>query len=478
MSHFINCRSASICLILASALSNPMRLLAHNPSDKSFSIDNDTYYLHQISYHDFRNNNPETYDWNQTILADKKYIYIADHEKNSKTLLTIKRFSALDGSPAEDLIIDETEMDNFGLLELAEEQLNFYLVDSKNEDYFVLMPNPPYEGISKTNPQFSFYLIDKSGHIETEYFINKVIINTPSFIKDLSFFGIPDFKGDLLNGDFDLFLPILDNTGLFCIVKFVFENKRLKSNSTIFYSDNTLSRPSVKIIDDDFLLIDDDRMKPSIYSYNFNNNYCYDSLDQNHTNAHGVNCFYFDGYRMICTGDIQSGNNVDMTQFNIGLWDDNKNVSTQISSQSEPTANFSNYKNLISLQFGESTRKHILPSGYTYRQFMAVSDYGNTVKHLHFYVPGEFLATYQINKHDIPTGIDNIATETGQQYVNLSVKDKQLSFDRPIGNISVFNYMGVPIFYSAAPITTVDMSKYTHGIYIIKTPEKSIKISL
>lgn len=478
MVHSLKFRITSLGIILVSLLINPATFSAQNPVENSFTIDNDTYFLHPIASLDLRDTDPDKYDWNQTIISDRKYIYLADHTESSYDQLVIKRFNALDGTPEENLIIEGNEMERFGLTDLEEEQLFFYLVDSKSDDYFVLFPNPPYDGISKTSPYFSFYLIDKTGgHIEREFYVNN-IKNITSFTNSLSFFGIPDFKGDMSTGNFDMFLPMLDELGHLWIGQFVFENNRLKSNSTVFQSNDFFSRPSVKIIDDNFMIIDDDRIYPSLYSYSSNNNYCYGTLDQHHINAHGFGCFNFDGHRLIYSGDIQTDGDIEKTYFNIGLWDTPTVSTASTVLQSSSTLSFSDYKYLCSIQFGESTHKVTLPSYYTYRQQMAVSDYGDSVKHLHFYVPGEFLATYQLNKQDIPTGISGLVTDCGKLDINISISGKRLMFDQSVGDIYVFNSMGTMIYNSVPQVNTIDLSEFSHGLYIIKTDKKSFKISI
>jgi len=499
MSHLLNRRSASICLLLASVLSNPMRFSAQNPSDNSFSIDNNTYYLHQISYYDLRNIQKDLSIglWNQTIISNRDYIYLADHSTNpikdnaENYDLEIKRYSAIDGTEVDPIYIKWEDIYKYEIdLTTTHEQRCFYLVGCNDYNHFIIALNTPDDGINPSDFNYEFFLLDSDGHIKEKICANKLPWN--ELVND---FGIPEIIGNPLDGDFLLFLPIVDEIGQMAIVKYRFENTskghEMKSCSIVYSHvresgsgmNTSYTKPTVHIIDNNFMLIDDIDINPSIICYSLSDNKIYDSLENINIKGHGCNVLDFDDHRLLYTGDLfypEDDTTKCITQFNIGLWDISSapsNITNR--SLSDNSVDFNNYLPLASLRFGQSSiASSSRPLSYAYRQFMAVSDYGNNVKHLHFYVPGEFLATYQLNKHDIPTGIDQIATEAGKQYINLSVKDKQLSFDRPIGNISVFNYMGAQIFNSAVPVTTVDLSRYAHGIYIITTPEKSFKISL
>lgn len=120
-------------LLLASTCFPPTAL--SQTETASFVIDNNTYYLHKIAYHDLSSDNLEAGLWNQTIIADKQYIYLANHTDHTKTHLIIKRFNAISGDYVDDIAIDKEEMDEYYSNGFTDDELCFYLVDCNDEDH-------------------------------------------------------------------------------------------------------------------------------------------------------------------------------------------------------------------------------------------------------------------------------------------------------------------------------------------------------
>lgn len=459
-------------LLLLATVCGSVTALSQTEST-SFVIGNDTYYLHKIAYHDLSSDNPEIGVWNQNIVADKQYVYLADHSDNSNTHLTIKRFNALTGTDADNIVISEQDIKEYWIDELTDEERCFYLVDCHDDEHFILFINPPFEGY-KYPFEFYFYLIDKNGSIECE-FLAKGVPNDSTFPnKEISEFGIPEIIGNPTTGNFEILLPLVDDLAHMTIAHYYFENKRQKSYTAEFYDYiNNYTKPSVYIIDDSFMLIDDISIYPSLYAYTFSPNRCFGELTDNHINAHGCDWFDFDGHRLLYSGDIEYSENDPKnatTQFNIGLWDKTMSRASTIS--------FDNYAPLTTLNFGKSSINLNEQFPYTYRQFMAVSDYGNTTKHLHFYVPGEFLATYQLNKYERPTDVENIINIADNHTVSYRISDKNIIFDCPVADVSAFNMTGHQIFHSTTPVKSINFANFVKGTYIIATPYKSFKILL
>lgn len=447
----------------------------------TFVIDNKTYYLHPLAYYDLSTFDPADAMWNQNIVADNQYIYLADHTDNSADHLTIKRYNAIDGTPADNLVINEQELIKYDIdLDTDEYERCFSLVKSNDEDYLVLFLNISPEKNLKSNSNIKFYLIDKSGHIERE-FIGKTSNIDSSFMRnEIADFGIPEFIGNVAHGDFDMLLPMINGIGYMTTIKFSFKSFTHSGASVVLYDysqKKRFTKPSVHVIDGSYMIIDDIGISPTIYSYTNFPNQSFGELD-NHINAHGCDWFDFDGHRLLYSGDIKYDENDTqngITQFNIGLWDTD-NIGS-ISSSDNTAISFDNYTPLATLGFGQSTinTKELYP--YAYRQFMAVSDYGNATKHLHFYVPGEFLSTYQLNKYEIPTDVENICIYENQP-VGYLISDKNLIFDLPISEVYVFNMTGTQIFHSETPVKSINLANFVKGTYIVATPHKSFKIIL
>lgn len=465
--------------LLLSAIAFPAVTHAQLSEPTSFTIGKDTYFLHRIAQHDLSANIPDYNTmWNESIIADNKYIYIADHTKNSASQLVIKRYNALDGSPSEDLIISEEEMYKFDIDLMTDNERCFSLVDLPGNDYFILFLGPNENGI-ESGSEFYFYLIDKNGYIERKFIARTNRLDTNFMRYGIADFGIPEFIGDPIQGNFEMLLPIYGQSGDVIIADYKYTNFEQTGSLTVF-SDfnrkNRFTKPSVCIIDDSYMIVDDVDIKPSIYSYTSNQNQCFGQLDDNNVRGHGCRWFDLDGHRLLYSGDIyysDNDNSNGITQFNIGLWD-----LTDADARSNSPINFDNYETLANLQFGQSSfnSKEMWP--YTYRQFMAVSDYGNSTKHLHFYVPGEFLATYQLNRHDTPTSVETIDNLTDRHDISISVCDKKIIFDRPIDNVRVFNMTGTLIFHSVEMVTSINLSNLVKGVYIIATSHNSYKIIL
>lgn len=464
--------------LLFSAIAIPSVTQAQSSAPISFSIGKNTYFLHQIAQHDLSANIPDYNTmWNESIIADNQYIYIADHTKNSDSQLVIKRYNALDCSPAEDLVITEEEMYKFDIDIMTDKERCFSLVDLPGNDYFILFLGPNENGI-ESGSEFYFYLIDKNGYIERKFIARTNRLDTTFIRNGIADFGIPEFIGNPIQGNFEMLLPIYGQYGDVIIADYKYTNFEQIGSLTVF-SDfnrkNRFTKPSVCVIDDSYMIVDDIDIKPSIYSYTSNQNQCFGQLDDNNIRGHGCRWFYFDGHRLLYSGDIYTDNDTPngITRFNIGLWD-----LASADARSNSTINFDNYENLATLQFGQSSfnSKEMWP--YTYRQFMAVSDYGDATKHLHFYVPGEFLATYQLNRYDMPTSVETIDNLTNKNDIGISFSDKNIIFDRPIDNVSVFNMTGTLIFHSVETVTSINLANFVKGVYIIATPYNSYKIIL
>lgn len=474
----------SITLTLFAAVNFPA--VVHSQTDaQSFNIDGYTYYLHHIAFHDLSAFDPKDAIWNQNIVADQKYVYLADHTDNSSTHLTIKRYNALDGTRAEDIVISREDLEYNYIDELTDDERCFYLVNCNDDNHFILFLNTPPEGIPRASFETYFYLIDKNGHITRE-FCAKSIPSDNTFAKyGVADFGIPDFIGNPAEGNFQMLLPMVDATGNFMIVKYTYNNYKQASYRASYYNYDTAMRftkPSVQIVDDSYMIVDDIDIHPSLYSHDTNINQCYGELSDNHIAAHGFRYFDFDNHRLIASGDIRypdNDTNDGVTYFNIGLWDPDIDNRADISG-ANPGISFDGYIPLASLGFGKSSIATNTAGlfSYAYRQFIAVSDYGNSTKHLHFYVPGEFLATYQLNKNDRPTEVERIIEIGENSTPEIHITDKNIVFNQPISNVSVFNVSGNKVYQAVGLAKTIDMSGFAKGAYIIATPQKSFKIIL
>lgn len=452
-------------------------------SATSFVIDNNKYYLHQISHHDLSGSDLEIGSWNQNIVADNQYIYIADHTDNASDHLTIKRYNAINGLPADNLVISEKELIKYDIdLETDEYERCFSLVNCNNDSYFILLINVSPDKNLTTGSKIKFYLVDKEGTLERQFICTTSNIDYSFMKTDISDFGIPVFVGDVSEGNFEMLLPMVNGINYMTVINFSFKDFKQIGCYSVFsdYSQTKrYTKPTIQIVDGSFFIIDDIGILPTLYSYKFSPNQIYGQLNDNHINAHGCNSFDFDNHRLLYSGDIhydsddaQNG----ITRFNIGLWD--KIEESVVASRANPTASFDNYTHLASIDFGPSTinTKELYP--YTYRQFMAVSDYGNSTKHLHFYVPGEFLATYQLNKYDIPTGVNDIIGTNEAPDINYHITDNNITFDCPVTDIYIFNITGRQIFHSEIPVKSINLANFVKGTYIVATPQKSFKIIL
>lgn len=463
-------------LLLLAAVCGSVTALSQTEST-SFVIDNNTYYLHKIAYHDLSSDNIEAGLWNQTIIADKQYIYLANHTDHTKTHLIINRFNAISGDYVDDIAIDKEEMDVYYSNGFTDDELCFYLVDCNDEDHFILFLNTSPDGI-ESNSKFYFYLVDKNGHIIREYMATTDSDRLNSSFFPIADFGIPHIVGNPVLGNFEIFIPAVNGSGYSQIFQYTYTNHMQSGVTSVYSRPNGIgwtTKPSVHIIDENFMIVDDLCMTPSIYSFKFDFNQCYGTINDINELGHGCNWFNYDGHRLLYVGDIyypENDKKNGTTEFKIGLWDKDSGIS-----RANPSVNFDNYSHLATLSFGKSTIKSSGIS-YTYRQFMATSDFGNNVMHLHFYVPGEFLATYQLNKYERPTDVENITNIADNHTVSYRISDKNMIFDCPVADVSVFNMTGHQIFHSTTPVKSINFANFVKGTYIIATPYKSFKILL
>lgn len=453
---------------------------AEGPDMISIPVDNQYYYLHKVNYHDMRSEelSPAKHWYSQTMVADDNYIYIADHVDNTDRQLVIKRYNAADCTPAPDLRVNENDLYDYYFDLLSDEERCFYLVDCNENDYLILFLNAPADGIENNdNFKLYFYLIDKDGNIVREYFIDKLPGNDfPK--KCISDFGIPDIVGTPVDGNFEMFLPMDDYYGNLLVARYVFVDSHLDSYSTAFYDDSVpYCKTSINIVDNRCFILDDYRISPTLYSYQYINQ-SYGALD-NHVKAQGCYSFEYDGLRMLCTGDIYQpeGNLTNaVTQLNLSLWDDNYSMRSRAnSSGASAGASFDGIKQLASLQFGKSTVSAQQPLPYAYYQHIAMTDYSESLKHLHFYVPGEFLATYQLSKSGNVTDIANIDCVDNKMPACI-IRDGRLEFDFPVEHLHICNIAGATVYSSTAPVKSVDISNFSKGIYIINASGFTSKI--
>lgn len=472
-------------LLLLAAVCGSVTALSQTEST-SFVIGNDTYYLHKIAYHPLSSDKPNVGKWNQNMVADRQYIYIADHVNisNSANQLNIKRYIAYNGERVDDLIIDYQELYNKEIDLMTDDQRCFYLVPANDNEHLILFPNITESTGIKPDENFSFFLIDKTGHIIRDFTASPKTFAYSFFDSNnpIGDFGIPEIIGNPVSGDFDIFIPMTNWNGESMIAKYSYLNSVQSTSYSVYNCPNgtsTNTKPTVHIIDDNYMIVDDIDMVPSLYSYNGNYNNCYGTLDCINKLGHGCNYFNYSGHRLLYIGDIEYSDNNNTngtTQFKIGLWEDYSEL-TQNISRANPTISFDNFTPLTTLSFGESTAKKAV-APYTYRQFMATSDFGDNVMHLHFYVPGEFLATYQLNKYERPTDVENITNIADNHTVSYRISDKNMIFDCPVADVSVFNMTGHQIFHSTTPVKSINFANFVKGTYIIATPYNSFKIFL
>lgn len=463
-----------ICCFVAMFISS--LVVAQSLSNTTFNLGDETYYIHKLNYIDLSDSNVDLADgfYNQNMIADNKYIYVADHtDKYTETNhLKIKLYDALTGYKADnDLIISHDEIyDNLIDYYYDDEQRCFYLVECNDDEHLIMFLNTSYSGENEGIPagsEFYFYLIKKDGTIEREF---EAKTNNLNFtIMD---FGVPKVIGNPVEGNFNIIIPMVSDLGKFSIIKYTFVNYKHTSISTIIYMVSATvtgyTKPSIDVVDDTFLVVDDRNMSPSLYSYKSTTGTSYGELSSV-DNAAGNGCFSFDlnGHRILCTGDIYN----DSTQIDLGLWDYN-------ATEDVATASFDGYSNLTSIKFGPTTYQSKRIDAYAYRQFIAVSDYNETTKHLHIYVPGEFLATYQINRNETVTNVGQITQIPENSPIQYHISDNQLIFEEPVGNIIVYNLMGNKIFQSIAPVKSINLTNFVSGAYIISMPQQSLKILL
>ena len=483
--------STLINLLLTSAICLPVAALAQTES-ASFNIGTKKYYLHKIAYTPHKSDfDISKGEYNQTMVADNDYIYVADHEDiaYSRDHLTIKRYSVLTGARADDLVIGSDQPDYYYIAELTNTERCFYLLPSNNDDYLILFmyaPWPAYGASGNTKDGTWFYIIDKTGKIVKDFHVPVTSFSSTFYTSSntLDDFGVPEVIGDAASGNFDIFIPMVNNIGQSLIAKYSYTTESRyyepKTITQIYYRNNgisTTTKPSVHIVDDNFMIVDDIGIAPSLYSYKFNFNNCYASLPDTHILGHGMKTFNYQGHRFLSVGDVKyaDGSTTDgITQFKIGLWDESPAASE---SQPYPSLSFDSFTTLATLSFGTSTAKNKV-SPYTYRQFTSVTDFGNNVIHLHFYVPGEFLATYQLNEYDIPTSVGEVTDIIENQEVGYHISDKTIIFDTPISEVSVFNMVGHTIFHSENPVKSINLANFVKGTYIVSTPYQSFKILL
>lgn len=471
----------------------------------TFQVGSDTYFLHEINLRDIssKNNseysNPKKYNYNQNIIANREYIYVADHVDNTKDEIVIKRYDAIDGSPRGDLRIDATYLGYYDTDKIDEYVRQAYLVDCNDDDHFILFLNVGYNIIPSTSFEFYFYLVDKSGERIKEYCV--LDSNVTLALDEIYNFGIPAVKGNPVNGAFDIFVPMYDGYQMI-VGKYTFDKNDKKSSRQSAKSypltlvNRNLRKPSIALVDDNHFIIDDYDIYPTLYNCNTGQEVA--KFETPHINAHGCKPLQFDQLTFLYTGDIVDVNSVNpndvtggKTAVNLGLWDTDTSArqsrqnaigATSDIKATSGTIDFTNYQPLATVKFGDSTISPEQTSEYSYRQFMAISDYGNYVKHLHFYVPGEFLATYQLNKNMIPTSVDEISGEIGDEIsthkLNYRIADKIITLVEPQSNLSVFNTSGTVVFKTTKPVQEIKLQHLHSGLYILTTPSTSTKIKL
>lgn len=468
----------------------------------TFQVGSDTYFLHEINLRDIssKNNseysNPKKYNYNQNIIANREYIYVADHVDNTDKELVIKRYDALDGSPRGDLRIDATYLGYYNTDKIDEYVRQVYLVDCNDDDHFILFLNVGKDGIPSKSFEFYFYLVDKSGERIKEYCVEDS--NVTLALDEIYHFGIPAVKGNPVNEAFDIFVPMYDGYQVI-VGKYTFDKKSFRQSAKSYpltLVNMNLRKPSIALVDDNHFIIDDYDIYPTLYNSNTGQEVA--KFETPHINAHGCKLLQFDRHTFLYTGDIvdvNSDNPNDVTggktAVNLGLWDtdtsarQSRQKAIGITSDTKATSgtiDFTNYQPLATVKFGDSTISSEQTPVYSYRQFMAVSDYGNYVKQLHFYVPGEFLATYQLNKNMIPTSVYEISNEKGDEIsihkLNYRITDKIINFAEPQSNLTVFNTSGTAVFKTTKPVQEINLQHLPSGLYILTTPSTSTKIKL
>ena len=266
-------------------------------AQSTFEIGGKTYYLHKLSQEYLSDSDPADAFWNQNMVADNKYIYIADHtDKYSKTShLKIKVYDAITGNKADnDIIIPEKELYKFDIdLKFDDEHRCFYLVECNDDDHLILFLNTSYSGKNAGVPSgddFYFYLINKNGTIEKEF-----VANTTNLSFTIMDFGIPQLTGSPVDGNFDIIIPMVSENGRFSLIKYTYKSFKQSNLSTIVYNKVSpealvgYSKPSVKIVDDNFIIVDDRNIGPSLYSHTSSSETLFGELSENNISGLGCN---------------------------------------------------------------------------------------------------------------------------------------------------------------------------------------------
>lgn len=454
--------------------------------DASFTNSNDEFYFHKIAETDFSSINPSEAYWNQSIVADKNYIYIADNSKNnldtkdtSKTYLTVKRFSAIDGSPAEDLVYTNANWD-FDYIE-DDCHSSFYLVDCHDDEHFLIFLNTPENGIDRNKISFNFFLVDKYGRISKEYITDYSKLYITGIRDGVARIGVPAINGDIMSGKFKLIVPIVDYDNHLYVLLYQYGNNIQTSVNVMYYNTaNAYTKPVISIIDDKYYLLDDICTEPILLPYYTTaGSSASDVLSFPHVKANGVHFFSANGHNFLVSGNLQFADEADITtgasSYDIGALD---GTVTPASRATDSEIDFSNYKHMISIPTGksiiESNNDYMHTTFYAYRQFAATSDFGDAT-HVHLYTPGQSLVTYQLNKNSIPTSISDIAVPSD---FDITLRDRILLFSRPTSGINIYDIAGRLITNQECPTDKLSLQSFTAGVYIIKTPLKTQKIIL
>lgn len=471
-------RAASFALLFIISISFSPVTFAQSPERIDFNIGGSKYYLHRIGYQEQTASIAEMKKcaFNQNMIADDRYIYLVDYANNTSDNITIKRYDAINCTRADDLVINPDDIDEYGINKLSNDERCFYLVDcDEDTEHLMLFPYFSIDGVPAYAFSYVFYLIDKTGNIIREFSIrNKPVINDTT--KDISDMGVPVVMGNPSQGNFKVLFPFNEYSGGIVASLANFENNSLK-NLVNKYSklDTSSAKPSICLVDDAYFIMDDKDTTPSLFSYNNFNFNPISALDAGiDVRANGCKVLSFDGHRMLLTAGLSQDDTSYTTHCKIGLWD----AAAKPQSRADNEPDFSSYTPLASVEFGNSNYTATEQLPYAYRQFIAESDFGNGVKHLHFYEPGNFLATYQLNKNDQITGAIGITTDVSRQDVDYSIHNGVIVFDQPVDNVRIFNLSGCMIFNSCCQVKSINLTKFAKGVYIVNVNNNTFKINL
>ena len=425
----------------------------------SFDHNNQTYYLHKLVQ--FNSAGSSDFSYPNSVAIDDKYVYFADNQSYEEYLtFDIARYNVADGTPASTLSFTLSDYNLYGV--------PFILLDDATQELTVCFSYI----IKNKSREVIIYNIDKeTGNVKKEYKASLTGFH------NYTHGGYPSASGDLTNGNFELFMPVSNESSKQQDLEYiVFEDGSVTTTRLRNIGKNYQVKKLgvAKALGDGYVDYADNANYHKIWQFSATSSTEICALGGDLIEGcYGLNTFDYNGQNFVVYGACNLKTST--YEFRIGKW--TEAAPAQAPEKSITTLSF-DPETSQSLTALASISDEAMMTYDTYPQLSASVTLGNNekVQHIAVLMPGYYFALYQLNMSSKTTNSESIINDLAD--VDYRIDNKRIIFTDVQSVVEVYNVIGTRVA-SYRNVSELDLSAIPTGIYIInRTSAKPIRLVL